>query len=46
MMNGEGTYKWLDGREYTGSWLRNNMDGCGVYKWPDGRVYEGEYKKD
>ena len=41
-MRGQGSYKWVDGREYVGEWLNNNMHGKGKYTWPDGRTYEGE----
>ena len=28
-MRGQGSYKWVDGREYVGEWLNNNMHGKG-----------------
>ena len=37
---------WVDGREYNGEWIDNNMHGYGVYTWKDGRRYEGQYIKD
>ena len=40
-IQGKGTYKWADGREYTGDWFMNKMHGSGVFKWQDGRRYEG-----
>ena len=45
-MDGEGAYKWADGKEYNGCWQNGNMHGIGIYKWPDGRIYEGEYVED
>ena len=36
----------MDGREYSGDWVDNNMHGFGIYTWKDGRRYEGEYIRD
>jgi len=41
---GEGTYKWNDGRRYEGQWHVNKMHGHGKYTFADGRTYEGQYK--
>ena len=43
-MHGQGVYKWLDGRIYTGNYLNDKKDGFGVYKWADGRAYLGNWK--
>jgi len=43
MMHGEGTYKWLDGRMYHGSYNNDKKDGFGVYVWADGRAYIGKW---
>jgi len=40
---GEGTYKWNDGRRYEGQWHTNKMHGHGKYTFVDGRSYEGQY---
>jgi len=40
-MHGMGTYKWLDGRMYHGSYTHDKKDGFGVYVWADGRAYIG-----
>ena len=45
-MEGKGTYKWADGKEYNGEWKNGNMHGIGIYKWADGRIYEGEFEDD
>ena len=45
-IHGHGTYKWADGRQYTGDWQVNKMHGSGVFTWADGRRYEGEYYDD
>ena len=42
----QGVYSWLDGRQYEGEWIKNNMEGVGIYSWSDGRLYEGEYLND
>jgi len=43
MIDGQGTYKWADGRLFTGDWKQNKMHGFGKFTWEDGRSYEGEY---
>jgi len=40
---GEGTYRWRDGRSYEGQWHMNKMHGHGKYTFTDGRTYEGQY---
>lgn len=44
-MNGEGHYKWPDGREYIGTFSFGKKDGLGRYYWPDGRKYIGFWRK-
>jgi len=36
-MQGTGTYRWSDGREYSGEWQENMMHGFGNFKFEDGR---------
>ena len=43
-IDGRGTYKWIDGREFIGEWKDNNMHGYGVYTWKDGEEYDGQWK--
>ena len=43
MMDGNGTYKWADGKNYTGGWKANKMHGFGTYKWADGKSYIGYF---
>lgn len=46
-MNGVGTMKWGDGREYTGPWVNNKRDGdSGKMMWPNGDKYIGSFKDD
>lgn len=42
-MHGIGTYKWLDGRMYHGSYQHDKKHGFGVYVWADGRAYVGDW---
>ena len=42
-MDGEGTYKWLDGRLYHGQYQSDKKNGFGVYIWADGRAYIGNW---
>ena len=42
-MHGKGTYKWLDGRMYHGSYQNDKKHGFGVYQWADGRAYVGNW---
>ena len=43
--NGEGTYKWSDGDEYTGQWIDGEWkDGEGTFKWSNGTAYKGQWK--
>lgn len=44
-MDGTGVYKWRDGKQYEGSFDRDNKHGFGVFRWPDGRCYKGYWKK-
>ena len=40
-MEGEGHYKWPDGREYIGEFAKGKKNGIGKYIWKDGRSYIG-----
>ena len=45
--DGEGTYKFADGSEYTGLWKDSKHNGKGVYKSADGTTEEtGEFKNN
>jgi hypothetical protein len=43
-MNGQGIYKWVDGRFYHGEYLQDKKQGFGVYKWADNRCYLGQWE--
>ena len=45
-MNGEGYYRWADGRTYNGEFKDNEMHGNGTYEWADKRVYVGQFIND
>ena len=45
-MDGRGTKKFDDGREYKGQFKLNNLDGVGEMKWPDGRSFRGTFKNN
>eukprot|EP00927_Polykrikos_kofoidii_P060257 TRINITY_DN5527_c0_g7_i1.p1 TRINITY_DN5527_c0_g7~~TRINITY_DN5527_c0_g7_i1.p1 ORF type:complete len:729 (+),score=94.57 TRINITY_DN5527_c0_g7_i1:328-2187(+) len=42
-MNGFGTYTHIDGRTYTGEWVRDQRSGRGRERYSDGSYYEGEF---
>lgn len=42
-MNGEGVFKWNDGRSYTGKFNQSVREGLGKFIWPDGTYYEGHF---
>ena len=42
---GEGTYTFADGSQYTGEWSKGRYHGVGQCTWKDGRVYKGEWKE-
>eukprot|EP00929_Paragymnodinium_shiwhaense_P066672 TRINITY_DN33471_c0_g1_i2.p1 TRINITY_DN33471_c0_g1~~TRINITY_DN33471_c0_g1_i2.p1 ORF type:complete len:291 (-),score=24.19 TRINITY_DN33471_c0_g1_i2:209-1081(-) len=42
-MNGDGYYRFDDGRVYQGQWCQHQMDGDGALEWPDGSRYEGNF---
>lgn len=41
---GNGSYRWPDGRRYSGAWRRGRPHGTGTQQWPDGRRYQGQYR--
>ena len=43
-MNGKGTLKWADGREYKGEFEKDKRHGYGEFLWKDGRIYKGQWK--
>ena len=45
-IQGNGIFKWTDGRIYNGQWLRNKMHGNGKLCWKDGRTYDGQFEND
>lgn len=42
-MDGEGTYRFANGRVYVGQWAMGHMSGHGKMEMPDGSKYEGGY---
>lgn len=42
-MDGEGTYRFANGRVYVGQWAMGHMSGHGKMEMPDGSRYEGGY---
>lgn len=45
-MHGKGTYRWKDGKVYSGEFMNDKMEGNGVFIWPDKKKYVGQYSKD
>lgn len=45
LMDGEGTYRFEDGKTYVGLFKENKPDGIGTAVYPIGSVYKGEWKK-
>lgn len=43
-MHGNGTFKWQDGRKYTGGYNMDKKEGYGIFEWCNGKIYEGEWK--
>ncbi|CAD8177366.1 unnamed protein product [Paramecium pentaurelia] len=43
-MNGQGEFRWNDGRKYIGSYKNDKKDGYGEFNWPDGKYYKGQWK--
>jgi hypothetical protein len=43
-MDGEGTYRFANGRVYVGQWAMGHMSGYGKMEMPDGSRYEGGYE--
>ena len=33
--NGEGIFKWNNGKIYSGEWKKNNIDGEGKFNWSE-----------
>jgi hypothetical protein len=44
--DGAGTYRWAEGRVYTGSYKRGKMYGYGIFTWPSGDRYEVKWHDD
>jgi hypothetical protein len=45
-MHGQGTYKWNDGRKYTGQYVDGLKEGLGKMELPNGDSFEGQFLKD
>lgn len=43
-MNGKGTFKFPDGKSYSGDYYRDKKHGYGCFKWSDAKSYEGWWK--
>ena len=43
-MNGQGTFTWADGRQYTGQYKNDKKEGQGLILFGDGTKYEGGWK--
>ena len=43
-MDGEGVFKWPDGREYNGHYFEDEKNGYGEFSWPNGKKYRGLWK--
>lgn len=43
-MNGQGEFRWYDGRRYIGAYKNDKKDGYGEFYWPDGKYYKGNWK--
>lgn len=46
MIEGQGVYKWNNGKQYNGNWLTSKMNGFGKLTWPDGVEYVGMFEND
>ncbi len=44
--DGKGTYLWIDGSSYSGTFLNDQRHGVGSFKWANGEQYVGEYLED
>ena len=43
---GQGSYRYRDGRKYVGQFSKNQRHGQGTFTWPDGASYTGGYRED
>jgi len=43
--HGQGTFIYLDGSKYDGSWVDDVREGFGIYHYVNGDRYEGEWKE-
>ena len=43
-MEGQGVFKWPDGRKYEGDFLDDKKEGLGTLHRPGGGKYEGGWK--
>ena len=44
-MNGQGIFRWADGRSYNGSYKNDIKHGQGTMIWPDGKRFTGQWKE-
>ena len=44
--DGEGTFIWPSGDQYTGQWKAGKKHGKGAFTWKAGDRWEGEYEND
>tara|TARA_B100001079_G_scaffold11957_1_gene9645 strand:+ start:1116 stop:1274 length:159 start_codon:yes stop_codon:yes gene_type:complete len=41
LFSGQGTYTWLDGRQYVGEFKDDTQHGQGTYTWANGAIEKG-----
>ena len=44
-MEGKGLFKWPDGNEYEGNYVKGIREGFGKFTWSNGNSFKGVFKK-
>ena len=44
-MDGKGLFKWPDGSEYEGDYVKGVREGLGKFTWSNGNTFKGVFKK-
>ena len=44
-MHGKGLYKWPNGNEYEGEYVKNIKEGEGEIRWKNGKKFRGKFSK-